>query len=141
VIDQASNLHDEIYGLIRGLVLGGVSRPAPGTKIDGLMEQIFSIDRTLEEVKELAQKRLKLKQPGDVESLTISVTSLGGRLSRLFLDVYELTQQQRIVSSAPKGRPEPAVALSDPGRNDPCPCGSGEKFKHCHGAGGKLMVH
>ncbi|PPB82612.1 preprotein translocase subunit SecA [Albidovulum inexpectatum] len=21
----------------------------------------------------------------------------------------------------------------DPGRNDPCPCGSGSKFKHCHG--------
>lgn len=21
----------------------------------------------------------------------------------------------------------------NPGRNDPCPCGSGEKFKHCHG--------
>ncbi|HYS89690.1 MAG TPA: SEC-C metal-binding domain-containing protein [Bradyrhizobium sp.] len=21
-----------------------------------------------------------------------------------------------------------------PGRNDPCPCGSGTKFKHCHGA-------
>jgi uncharacterized protein len=21
-----------------------------------------------------------------------------------------------------------------PGRNDPCPCGSGKKFKHCHGA-------
>jgi preprotein translocase subunit SecA len=19
------------------------------------------------------------------------------------------------------------------GRNDPCPCGSGRKFKHCHG--------
>jgi hypothetical protein len=19
-----------------------------------------------------------------------------------------------------------------PGRNDPCPCGSGKKFKHCH---------
>jgi preprotein translocase subunit SecA len=22
----------------------------------------------------------------------------------------------------------------DPGRMDPCPCGSGKKFKHCHGA-------
>ena len=22
----------------------------------------------------------------------------------------------------------------NPGRNDPCPCGSGNKFKHCHGA-------
>ncbi|MBL8540876.1 MAG: SEC-C domain-containing protein [Betaproteobacteria bacterium] len=21
-----------------------------------------------------------------------------------------------------------------PGRDDPCPCGSGRKFKHCHGA-------
>ncbi len=21
----------------------------------------------------------------------------------------------------------------NPSRNDPCPCGSGEKFKHCHG--------
>jgi preprotein translocase subunit SecA len=22
----------------------------------------------------------------------------------------------------------------NPGRNDACPCGSGKKFKHCHGA-------
>ena len=21
----------------------------------------------------------------------------------------------------------------NPSRNDPCPCGSGERFKHCHG--------
>ena len=24
--------------------------------------------------------------------------------------------------------------LKDVGRNDPCPCGSGAKFKKCHGA-------
>jgi hypothetical protein len=30
---------------------------------------------------------------------------------------------------------EPAVnAFRDVGRNDPCPCGSGKKFKKCHGA-------
>jgi uncharacterized protein YecA (UPF0149 family) len=23
--------------------------------------------------------------------------------------------------------------LAKTGRNDPCPCGSGQKFKHCHG--------
>jgi uncharacterized protein len=22
----------------------------------------------------------------------------------------------------------------EPGRNDPCPCGSGKKYKKCHGA-------
>ena len=26
------------------------------------------------------------------------------------------------------------------GRNDPCPCGSGKKYKHCHGASGKVPV-
>jgi uncharacterized protein YecA (UPF0149 family) len=25
-------------------------------------------------------------------------------------------------------------AIKKPGRNDPCYCGSGKKFKNCHGA-------
>ena len=31
----------------------------------------------------------------------------------------------------PAGNP---ADWSDVGRNDPCPCGSGKKFKKCHGA-------
>jgi preprotein translocase subunit SecA len=27
-------------------------------------------------------------------------------------------------------------AIQAVGRNDPCPCGSGKKYKKCHGAGG-----
>ncbi|MEI7968984.1 MAG: preprotein translocase subunit SecA [Betaproteobacteria bacterium] len=30
-------------------------------------------------------------------------------------------------------RAEPARAAPKVGRNDPCPCGSGNKYKHCHG--------
>ena len=30
---------------------------------------------------------------------------------------------------------QPLVADKLPGRNDPCPCGSGQKFKNCHGRG------
>jgi uncharacterized protein len=32
--------------------------------------------------------------------------------------------------------PKPATrrVLPTPGRNDPCPCGSGKKYKKCHGA-------
>lgn len=30
---------------------------------------------------------------------------------------------------------EPIVKDKMPGRNDPCPCGSGKKFKNCHGRG------
>ncbi len=28
----------------------------------------------------------------------------------------------------------PLRGVSRPGRNEPCPCGSGRKYKHCHGA-------
>jgi preprotein translocase subunit SecA len=36
-------------------------------------------------------------------------------------------------------KPGPGAPVANPyagvGRNDPCPCGSGKKFKKCHGAG------
>ena len=32
-------------------------------------------------------------------------------------------------------RHTPAQSTHTIGRNDPCPCGSGKKFKHCHGKG------
>ena len=74
-----------------------------------------------------------------------------------FLMAQVLAQKQRVAAPEPAPvaapAPEPAMALAeaapavrrpgfdesepatwgDPARNDPCPCGSGEKFKHCHG--------
>ncbi len=44
----------------------------------------------------------------------------------------------RAAASAPQGekqRPMPVVNGPKVGRNDPCPCGSGKKFKNCHGRG------
>ncbi|MCX6639740.1 MAG: preprotein translocase subunit SecA [bacterium] len=31
------------------------------------------------------------------------------------------------------GKPQPVRRDKEPGRNDPCPCGSGKKYKQCHG--------
>ena len=31
-------------------------------------------------------------------------------------------------------KPTPLRKSATPGRNDPCPCGSGKKYKKCHGA-------
>ncbi len=44
--------------------------------------------------------------------------------------------ETRAAASARQGeqqRPQPAKAAPRVGRNDPCPCGSGKKFKNCHG--------
>ena len=35
---------------------------------------------------------------------------------------------------APTSKPQPAKKEITTGRNEPCPCGSGKKFKNCHGA-------
>jgi preprotein translocase subunit SecA len=54
---------------------------------------------------------------------------------------YSVAQAPPPESAAPSGaapasrpRPEPIKVGKAPGRNDPCPCGSGKKFKQCHGA-------
>ena len=45
--------------------------------------------------------------------------------------VYDLRQVWRSLGP----RIEPVRKAPEPGRNDPCPCGSGKKYKKCHGAG------
>ncbi|MFA6027248.1 MAG: SEC-C metal-binding domain-containing protein, partial [Ignavibacteriaceae bacterium] len=34
---------------------------------------------------------------------------------------------------AQAGKMQPIRVEEHVGRNDPCPCGSGKKYKHCHG--------
>jgi len=44
--------------------------------------------------------------------------------------VYDLRELWRNI-----GPRVPTLHRADtPGRNDPCPCGSGKKYKKCHGA-------
>jgi uncharacterized protein len=60
----------------------------------------------------------------------------GEQLSRdeLIQEALYAAQDLRLywLEHAPKPPPRRVDAL--PGRNDPCPCGSGKKFKKCHGA-------
>jgi preprotein translocase subunit SecA len=44
-------------------------------------------------------------------------------------NVMEMDPRSSAAQAAPFVRPVPKV-----GRNEPCPCGSGRKYKHCHGA-------
>ena len=65
---------------------------------------------------------------------------------RRSLDMSKLsTSKSEVVSSSSNGNPSQPQAPQEPkvtqpvrvekrvGRNDPCPCGSGKKFKACHG--------
>ncbi len=42
-------------------------------------------------------------------------------------------QGQAAQSGGGQQKQQPVTVEDEPGRNDPCPCGSGKKYKHCHG--------
>jgi preprotein translocase subunit SecA len=46
--------------------------------------------------------------------------------------------QMQFISSGTMEKPQQVVRKEKIGRNDPCPCGSGKKYKKCHGAGGPV---
>ncbi len=45
-----------------------------------------------------------------------------------------MASQSGAVTSNPTGNIQVVRSTPKVGRNDPCPCGSGKKYKHCHGA-------
>ena len=78
---------------------------------------------------------------------------LGRSLAALLPDADELPEMEAHHFDALTGEDDvltgslltaaPAASSADPknpatwgkvSRNDPCPCGSGKKYKHCHGA-------
>jgi preprotein translocase subunit SecA len=45
----------------------------------------------------------------------------------------DASQQTRTQDTREKQKAQPVIAEEKTGRNDPCPCGSGKKYKACHG--------
>ena len=56
------------------------------------------------------------------------------RMQHPSLDEVQLGSDDEALASAAARKPQPMVRPTNKvGRNDPCPCGSGKKYKHCHG--------
>jgi preprotein translocase subunit SecA len=45
-------------------------------------------------------------------------------------------REMQMVGAGTVEKPQQVIRREKVGRNDPCPCGSGKKYKKCHGAGG-----
>jgi hypothetical protein len=105
-----------------------------------------------QKVNDKAAAAALLSAGGSVTGLIVVATS-GGTYKRAYtfpIDspkplseenarIYEEADRMRVraishtAPQTPAARPMPVRARSNAGRNDPCPCGSGIKFKKCHG--------
>ncbi len=53
---------------------------------------------------------------------------------RLDMSRYETSRRNEMMANTKeRQKPQPVKVEKKVGRNEPCPCGSGKKFKHCHG--------
>ncbi len=52
-------------------------------------------------------------------------------------EVHLAAWEHRIRTQRMSGAPDRAVTKTKVGRNERCPCGSGRKYKHCHGLAGR----
>ena len=61
--------------------------------------------------------------------------SLGGSaFTKEERSLQEVHENARLIGASPVPMPASASGVRKVGRNDPCPCGSGKKYKKCHGA-------
>ena len=56
-------------------------------------------------------------------------------MSNLRTSKSDFSQYSSTGGGSDKGKAEPVRVDKKVGRNDPCPCGSGKKYKQCHGQG------
>lgn len=91
-------------------------------------------------IEEEAVEALFKLQPVRAERFKGVFSSTSQRLEHPEAAKFEAPQAQQPVSedtqAPPQKSPSKPIQSSGPkvGRNDPCPCGSGRKFKKCHGA-------
>jgi hypothetical protein len=79
---------------------------------------------------------------GRMKPLLRRIEQLAGGLTRseeeLVKDALDqrllLHDQKPVFGEAESGTPSSSEPVRKVGRNDPCPCGSGRKYKKCHGA-------
>ncbi len=85
--------------------------------------------QTQEEIQQ-AEQQIEAESERRVERARAQHTELGLGVSEEPVAVEELTVDQ----DEEKPRMQPMRRFGDKiGRNDPCPCGSGKKYKQCHG--------
>lgn len=78
--------------------------------------------------------KARIQQP-ETRTYTTSAKELQTQHQELGQFTNETASAQQQTQSATNSQQQTTVVRTMPkvGRNDPCPCGSGKKYKHCHG--------
>ena len=117
------------YGYVRGIAL----RQAAWQPLldDAKMREILHPIWLLGADDPLGELDDATRTPAQREALTLQIPAAVAAIYRYWLPMRQAVQEREIVTTIERTHPKV-------GRNDPCPCGSGKKFKKCCGAAAQL---
>ncbi|MGV3494640.1 MAG: preprotein translocase subunit SecA [Ramlibacter sp.] len=130
--------------LRQGIHLRGYAQKQPKQEYKREAFELFG--QMLDAVKNEVTKVLMTVRVQSAEQLEQSAEDMEQRAERIANVTYtaptETGEVQSTMDEATAARQRPVAAAAGlaaggmprVGRNDPCPCGSGKKYKHCHGA-------
>lgn len=115
---------DEILNVVRG-----------GAPVEGSPITRESIDASLREVMTDTEQDLDGDEfdREDFDDVDLLAPLTAAERLQLIMDLPGVLQTLHFVRLE-ELKPQPARREAEVGRNDPCPCGSGKKYKKCHGA-------
>lgn len=134
----AANPDDWVSHLKLGLILPALNRPQAAVShllpvirqhpkaVDAVTVLAGQLMRLGEQEQALTQLQTALACPGVWERYTPS-----GPGNREFVDLYNELRRQLNRHDLPALHPSALEPPAKVGRNDPCPCGSGKKYKKC----------
>ncbi len=92
----------------------------------------------LVEYKKEGLRLFKEMEQGVADKVLSILPSLGGTVSKINVEekrkLQEVHENARIIGGESDTKNVASSSENKVGRNDPCPCGSGKKYKKCHGA-------
>ena len=83
----------------------------------------------------LMRGQIPVREPEQVQQAAPERPAPRQQYQETKADLSDPNQRQAASRDTREVKREPVRAQHTVGRNDPCPCGSGKKFKHCHGKG------
>ena len=101
------------------------------TLFDAMINKIYDRVVTI-----LMRCQIPMPDPAEMQEAAPEPTRRNQQYTESRSDMVDPNQQAAAHHDTRAQQPQqPYVKEKMPGRNDPCPCGSGKKFKNCHGRG------
>ncbi|MCF0159387.1 MAG: SEC-C domain-containing protein, partial [Bacteroidaceae bacterium] len=104
------------------------------------LESVTLFDAMVDTINErtvsvLMRGQIPMRQPEQVQEAAPERAQSRQQLRETKQDLTNQAQSDAAHRDTRERPTEPIRKQKMPGRNDPCPCGSGKKFKNCHGRG------